>query len=211
MVFATRALSSAKLVSLSSKRGGSWPASRAAVPLAMSVAICTWRVKVNMSGARRDCRMAFGSSLRSATQALGLVENGVEVRQQLRVHADGGVVHRDVHAGPLAERGPHDSATCESGCWQALQRICTGAGFRIVQVHGGERATPDAAGVQRQQIGALHQSQRGPVAEDRCAGRAGAVACSNQGRQAPVLSAARLSSSGRWCRRRGSSAGVSAR
>ena len=50
MVLATRAFRSANVASLSSKRGGSWPARRAQVPLAMSVAICTWRDSGSMSG-----------------------------------------------------------------------------------------------------------------------------------------------------------------
>ena len=50
MVFAMRLFSSAKLCSTSSCFGISTPASRATAPFAVSQAICTWRVKANMSG-----------------------------------------------------------------------------------------------------------------------------------------------------------------
>ena len=45
--------------------GASKTASRAVVPLAKSVAICTWRVKGNMSGAKRQLSRTLSSILRS--------------------------------------------------------------------------------------------------------------------------------------------------
>src|SRR6202162_5179888 len=64
MVAAMRARSCSNEVSLSSKRRGSWPASRATEFFAMSHAICTWRVSGNMSGARREASSTPGSNLR---------------------------------------------------------------------------------------------------------------------------------------------------
>src|SRR5579862_8182493 len=59
-----RARSSPKLLSLSAKRGGSCAARRATEFFAMSQAICTCRVRGNMSGARRALSSTPGSNLR---------------------------------------------------------------------------------------------------------------------------------------------------
>jgi hypothetical protein len=63
-VVAMRARSCSNEVSLSSKRRGSWPASRATAFFAISHAICTWRVRGSMSGASRDASSTPGSILR---------------------------------------------------------------------------------------------------------------------------------------------------
>src|SRR5579863_8595833 len=59
-----RARSSPKLLSLSAKRGGSCAARRATEFFAMSQAICTCRMRGNMSGARRALSSTPGSNLR---------------------------------------------------------------------------------------------------------------------------------------------------
>src|SRR5215475_5796925 len=64
-----RARSSSNVVSVSSKRLGSWPASRATEFLAMSQPICTWRVSGNMSGARRAASSTAGSIFFSVAKA----------------------------------------------------------------------------------------------------------------------------------------------
>src|SRR5579864_859114 len=64
MVRAMRARSSSKLLSLSAKRGGSCAARRATEFFAMSHAICTCRVRGNMSGASRALSSTPGSNLR---------------------------------------------------------------------------------------------------------------------------------------------------
>ena len=65
-VLSIRALSSWKLVSLSSYFGGSNPANRAAPPLALSVTICTCRPSGNISGNRRLLINTAWSILRAA-------------------------------------------------------------------------------------------------------------------------------------------------
>src|SRR5690606_28490036 len=51
----------------------------------------------------------------------------------------------------------------------------------VAQPHRGERPSPDAAGVDRQQVGAIEPAERGPVAEhDRRAG-ARAIRCVEPG------------------------------
>src|ERR1700683_4114592 len=71
-VFAMRCLSSARLDSVSSCFGGSIPANRAAAPLAVSQAICTWRTNGNMSGNRRDCASADASNFFASACAAAL-------------------------------------------------------------------------------------------------------------------------------------------
>src|SRR5688500_2551452 len=69
MVLLTRAISSARVVSVSSNFGGSVPLRRAAAPLAASLAICTWRFSGIMSGYNRMAANTFGSNLRASACA----------------------------------------------------------------------------------------------------------------------------------------------
>jgi hypothetical protein len=61
VVFSKRALSCSIVVSVSSKRGGSTPARRAAPLFAWSATICTCRASANMSGASRHESRTDGS------------------------------------------------------------------------------------------------------------------------------------------------------
>ena len=177
MVFATRAFSSAKLVSLSSKRGGSWPARRAAVPLAMSVAICTWRVKVNMSGARRACRMAEGSILRSAVHFSALSRMVSRLpSSRLKTPTDALCIEMFM---VLLEccRGAHHSALRADAA--AIRRRAAGRRGRAAaraRPAASSRSTAVSAPPQTQPVssasspGLPQQAQRRPVTEDhaRC-------------------------------------------
>src|SRR6266853_1477821 len=71
-VFAIRALSSAKVSSVSSCLGASTPARRATAPLAVSQAICTWRFIGSMFGNRRQLVNTVGSILFASACACAL-------------------------------------------------------------------------------------------------------------------------------------------
>src|SRR5262245_52609520 len=67
-----RALSSAKVFSLSSYLGGSMPLSRAPAFLAKSQALCTWPMNRNMSGKSRAVSSTVGSILFASAYASAL-------------------------------------------------------------------------------------------------------------------------------------------
>src|ERR1700691_4550775 len=71
-VLAIRAFRSANLVSVSPCLGTSTPANRAAAPLAVSQAICTWRTRGCMSGNRRDWARTAESNFFAAACAAAL-------------------------------------------------------------------------------------------------------------------------------------------
>ena len=96
-VLRMRATSSAKELSLLSYTGTSAPASRAAPPLALSVAICTCLTSGNMSGNSRAFNSTAGSIFRASACAGRFLQDGGEVVQDADERGYRGLIHRGLH------------------------------------------------------------------------------------------------------------------
>ncbi|MCY1179124.1 hypothetical protein D9M73_195050 [compost metagenome] len=105
-VLAIRACSSSKVLSVSSQLGTSTSARRAAQPLAMSLAICTWRTRGNMSGARRDSMNTLGSMPRAwalASAFLRMLDRLPSMRA--RTGTDASYMDKDMVIAPFRVDG----------------------------------------------------------------------------------------------------------